>query len=118
VPPLPPPVGRAGPAGASPEPPRSTSNPGLEVLRGLEFGHSGGPELSERHSVLLGGGGSYQGLVGDRCLSGGKGRRVVNQLLAQQRDQIQTGGSLGSAAPFGQGRIDFGPFGSVAFQAG
>src|ERR1039458_6775819 len=84
----------------------------------LEFGHSGGPELSERHSVLLGGGGSYQGLVGDRCLSGGKGRRVVNQLLAQQRDQIQTGGSLGSAAPFGQGRIDFGPFGSVAFQAG
>src|ERR1035441_3618779 len=85
---------------------------------GLEFGHSGGPELSERHSVLLGGGGSYHGLVGDRCLSGGKGRRVVNQLLAQQRDQIQTGGPLGSAAPFGQGRIDFGPFGSVAFQAG
>src|ERR1039457_3766116 len=87
-------------------------------MSALEFGHSGGPELSERHSVLLGGGGSYQGLVGDRCLSGGKGRRVVTQLLAQQRDQIQTGGSLGSAAPFGQGRIDFGPFGSVAFQAG
>src|ERR1039458_8080875 len=88
------------------------------ALPALEFGHSGGPELSERHSVLLGGGGSYQGLVGDRCLSGGKGRRVVNQLLAQQRDQIQTGGSLGSAAQLGQGLIDFGPFGSVAFQAG
>jgi len=28
------PVARAGPAGTSPEPPRSTSNPGLEVLRG------------------------------------------------------------------------------------
>src|ERR1017187_7096853 len=97
---------------------RRAKAPAEQALRGLEFGHSGGPELSERHSVLLGGGGSYHGLVGDRCLSGGKGRRVVNQLLAQQRDQIQTGGPLGSATPFGQGPIDFGPFGSVAFQAG
>ena len=48
----------------------------------LEFGHSAGADLRRRDAVLSGGGGSDQGLVGGRCLCGGKGHWVVDQLLA------------------------------------
>ena len=82
----------------------------------LEFGHSGGLDLGERASVLSGGSRLDHGLAGSGGVAGGKGHRVVNQLLAQQRYQVQTRGPFGFAAPFGQGRIDFGSFGSIAFQ--
>src|ERR1035441_941732 len=48
----------------------------------LEFGHSGRAHLSEKTLVWSGGGGPDHGLVGGWCLCGGKGHRVVGQLLA------------------------------------
>src|ERR1035441_6134105 len=50
--------------------------------RSLEFGHSGRAHLSEKTLVWSGGGGPDHGLVGGWCLCGGKGHRVVGQLLA------------------------------------
>jgi hypothetical protein len=89
-----------------------------DVSRRLEFGHSGRPDLGERALVLSGGSGLDHSLAGGRRVGGGKGHRVVGQLLAQQRHQVQTRRPFGSAAPFGQGRIDLGSFGSIAIQAG
>ena len=91
---------------------------GPDLVRALEFGHSGRPDLGERASVLSGGSSLNHGLAGSGGVAGSKGYRVVGQLLAQQRNQVQTRGSFGSAAPFGQGRIDLGSFGSIALQAG
>src|ERR1017187_4106646 len=48
----------------------------------LEFGHSGRAPLSEKTLVWSGGGGPDHGLVGGWCVCGGKGHRVVGQLLA------------------------------------
>ena len=84
------------------------------LLRALEFGHSGRPELGERSLVLSGGSGLDHGLAGSGGVAGGKGHRIVGQLLAQERNQVQTRWPFGSAAPFGQGRIDLSSFGAIA----
>src|ERR1019366_1821040 len=46
-------------------------------------------------SNLLCGGSSNHRLVGWRSLCGGKGHWILGQLLAQESNQVQTGGSRG-----------------------
>src|ERR1035441_1218615 len=78
--------------------PRASFIPAQDNVLGLEFGHSGRAHLSEK-TLVWSGGGPDHGLVGGWCLCGGKGHRVVGQLLAEERDQVQTGGPFGSATP-------------------
>jgi hypothetical protein len=53
------------------------------LCRGLEFRHSGRLDLGERASVLSGGSRLDHALAGSGGVAGGKGHRVVDQLLTQ-----------------------------------
>ena len=81
------------------------------------FGESGLEETEETVGGFSGDGGCDHGLIGGRRVPGGEGHRILGQLFAQERDQVQARGAFGPAPPLGQGFIDLSPFGSVAFQA-